>query len=286
MACVTDGAAADSSDAGYRPAASAVIAALAGVLLAWTADASALGLLVAIACVQAVFAFSWVFGLRLPGRIGALVIAAMTAATADTTVSVWPQGRLSPLLAVFALAMPVLFVHQLMRGAARVRVLASLGSVAVLVVAEVSLPAWLQLRHEFGAHGAQVASGMLVAAAGALVAGFLVDLALPVPRFDVDVPRGLLAVIASTAVGAGLGQLTVANSADFPGGRALFVGAALGAIVALFAVAVAFSVYDVDRDTAASVQPLAGRLRLLVGVLLPLGLLGPVAFVLCTAVRT
>jgi hypothetical protein len=171
-----------------------------------------------------------------------------------------------------------------MRGAARVRVLASLGSVAVLVVAEVSLPAWLQLRHEFGAHGAQVASGMLVVAAGALVAGFLVDLALPTPHFDVDVPRGLPAVIASTAVGAALGQLTVA--AEFPGGRGVFLGAALGAIVALLAVAVAFGVYDVVRDTAAPAPALAGRLRLLVGVLLPVCLLAPVAFVLCTAVRT
>ena len=284
MACVTDGAPADSPDAGFYPAGGAVIAALAGVLLAWTAHASAVGFLVALACVQAVFACSWVFGLRRPGRIGALVIAAMTAATADTTVSVWPQGRLGPLLAVFALALPVLFVHQLMRGAARVRVLASLGSIAVLVVAEVSLPAWLQVRHEFGAQGAQVAAGMLVVVAGGLVAGLLVDLVLPVPRFDVDVPRRLLAVIASTAVGAALGQLTVGNSADFPGGRALLLGAALGAIVALLAVAAAFGVHDVERETPGIL--LGGRWRLLVGVLLPLCLLGPVAFVLCTALRT
>jgi hypothetical protein len=284
MACVTDGAVADTSGAGgtdSHPAAGALLAALVGVLLAWPARAGPVALLVAIACAQALFAVAWVFGLRLPGRIGALVIAAMTAATADTAVSVWPHGRLSPLLAVFALAMPVLFIHQLMRGAARVRVLQSLGSVTVLVVAEVSLPAWLQLRHEFGGNGADVTSGVLVLAAGALIAGFLVDLALPVPRFDVDVPRGLLGVIAATAVGAAIGQLTLRDAAEFPGGRGLFVGAGLGAVVALLAVAVAFLEHDVGGVSAVS-----GRwLRSLVGVLLPLALLAPVAFVLCTAVR-
>ncbi len=98
----------------------------------------------------------------------------------------WPHGRLGTLLAVLGLALPVMFVHQLARGAARVQVVSSLSAVAVLVLAEVSLPALLQLRHEFGAGalGGRVVATAVAAVAGALVVGCLVDLVMPAPRFD------------------------------------------------------------------------------------------------------
>ncbi len=247
MGRVTDGAIADpagsldSDGVEYNLAGSAVIAAFVGVALAWPARTSALGLLIAIAAAQALLAFAFMLGLRIPGRIGGIVIAALASAAADVTVSVWPHARLGTLLAVFGLAMPVLFVHQLFRGTARVRVVESLGGIAILVLAEVSLPALLQLRHEFtgGNLGGDVTFGVIVVASGALVVGFLIDL---------DVRRAALrrgraarpaAVIGSAAVGAALGDLTLRSSAEFASGRGVFVGAALGALVALFAVAVA-----------------------------------------------
>lgn len=289
MANVADGASTDSAHASpddrveFNLTGSAVIAALVGVALAWPARSGALQLLVAVAVMQALFAFAWVFGLRRPGRNGGLIIAAMTAAAADTVVSVWPHSHLGALLAVFALAVPVLFVHQLSRGAARVRVLESLGGVTILVIVEVSLPALLQLRHEFvgGDLGGDVSSAVVIIGAGALLVGFLVDLVFAAPRFDPGVPRGLLAVAGSAAIGAALGQLTLRDSTEFLGGRAAFVGAGLGALVALFAVASAF----VESAVPLAEAGFARRVRPVVSVLLPLGLLAPVAFLLCVAVR-
>jgi hypothetical protein len=291
MAVVTDGATADGADSPpitgdgvrYNFAGSAVVAAAVGIALALPARAGAVQLLVAIAVLQAVFAFVWVFGLRAPGRNGALIIAAMTSAAADVSVSVWPHSGLGTLVAVFGLAMPVLFVHQLMRGAVRRKVLASLGAIAVLVVAEVSLPALMQLRHEFtgGNLGGDVTSGVIVIACGALVVGFLIDLVFPAPRFDETVPRGLLAVVGSAAIGAGLGHLTLRNSTEFVSGRTVFVGAALGAVVAFLAVATAF----LEHDAAVTESGFARRARPVLAVLLPVFLLAPVAYLLCLAVR-
>jgi hypothetical protein len=294
MADVTDGATADRAgsartaddSARYNFVGCAVVAAVVGVALAVPARAGAVQLLVAIAVLQAVFALGWVFVLRVPGRIGALVIAAMTAAAADVTVSVWPHSGLGTLVAIFGLAMPVLFVHQLTRGAARAQVLASLGAIAVLVLAEVSPPALIQLRHEFtgGNLGGDVTSGVVVIACGALVVGFLIDLVFPSPRFDVAVPRGLLAVAGSAAVGAGLGHLTLRNSTEFVGGRTVFVGAALGAVAALLAVAAAYLEHSESGPTLAA-NGFARRMRPVLAVLLPVFLLAPVAYLLCLAVR-
>jgi hypothetical protein len=285
MVAVTDGATAgeDESAVEYNFTGSAAVALLIGAGLAWSARTGAVQLLVAVAVVQALLAVAWEFGLRLPGRIGALVLAALASAAADIAVSVWPHSRLGTLLAVLGLAVPVLFVHQLSRGAARVRIVESLGGIALLVLAEVSLPALVQLRHEFLAVsvGGDVVFGVVVASSGALVVGYLTDLVSSAPRFDGGVPRGLLAVIASAAAGAALGQLTLRNSAEFAGGRGLFAGAALGAIVALFAVAIALIEY---------VTPLADsgfgrRVRPVLGVVFPLCMLAPVAFLLCLAIR-
>jgi hypothetical protein len=294
MGCVTDGATVDSEqgsepsadmdDVEYNFTGGAVVAALIGVALAWPARSGAVQLLVAIAVVQALFAFTWVLVVRIPGRKGALVIASLTAGAADTAVSVWPHSRLGTLLAVLALAVPVLFVHQLLRGAARVRILDSLSGIAILVIVEVSLPALLQLRHEFtrGTSGADITFGVIVAAAGALLAGYFIDLAFAAPRFDADVPRGLFAVIGSAAVGAAIGHLTLRDSTAFIGGRAVFIGAALGALVALFAVATAF----IEHTVPLAESGFARRARPVIGVVLPLSVLAPIAFLLCLAVRT
>lgn len=285
MAVVTEGAGARAPD---RPAAggytaSAAVAVLVGAVLSWCAHSSALALLVAVAVLQALLAPSWVFGLRLPGRIGALVLAVLAAAAADTTASVWPRARLAALVAVFALAVPAMFVHQLARGAARVQVVRSLGGVAVLVLTETSFAALLQLRHEFAGSdvGSNAAVGVIAAATGALAVGALADLVLAAPRFDADVPRGVLAVVLSTVVGAAIGQLVLRGSIEFVGGRAVFTGAAVGALVALFAVAMAF----LEHGAAPAGTHAVRRLRALLAVLVPLGVLAPVAFLLCLAVR-
>ena len=280
MAPVSDGAA---EDGGLNHLGSLAVTVLAGALLVATARASAVALLVGVAVVQATVTVAWVFGTGLSGRRGALVIAALAASGADVTVSLWPAGRLGTLLIVFGLAIPVMFVHQLMRGAARVRIVDSLGGVALLVVAVVALPALLQLRHEFVGPtlGGRVVAGVVAAAAGALVVGYLVDMIMAAPRFDPAVARGLLAVIASAGLGASIGHLILRSDAEFFHGRGAFTGAALGALIAFFAVGVAF----IERCAPVPSTGFARRVRPAVNSLLPLSILAPVAFVLCLAIR-
>lgn len=260
------------------------VAAIAGAILAGCAYAGSLALLVAVAVVQAAFALSWVFGTGMPGRRGALLLGAAAAAAADTTTSVWPHGRLGPLLAVLGLAVPLMFVHQLGRGTARVQIVSSLSAGALLVLAVAALPALLQLRHEFldADQGGRVVLAVIAAAAGALVVGYLVDMVAPTPRFDPDVPRGLLALVASTLVGGCVGYLLLRHDADFVDGRAAFLGAAMGAVTGLLGIAASFILFTTP-------EPASPRLRLLrptVAALFPLCVLAPAAFLLCLAIRS
>lgn len=288
MTPVTEGA--PSSDAAVRAPAvelnlllCLVVAALAGGGLFFTARSGALVLLVAVAVIQAAFAFGWALGTAMPGRRGAIVVAALAASGADVAASVWPHGRLGTLVAVLGLALPVMFVHQLARGAARVQLVSSLSAVALLVLGEVSIVALLQLRHEFtdSTLGGRVAAAVAGAAAAALIVGYLVDMVLPAPRFDPEVPRGVLALVASAAVGAAIGYLTLGDQYAFANGRAIFVGAAVGALAGLLAVASAFIEHTTPEPASSSRR----LLRPVFAALLPLCVLAPAAFLLCLAIR-
>ena len=81
------------------------------------------------------------------------------------------------------------------------------------------------------------------------------------PRFDAEVPRGPLAVIASVALGAAIGHLTLRDSATF-------------------------AVAMIERATPLPDAGFPRRSRNLVAVLVPICLMAPVALVLCVAVRT
>ena len=258
-------------------------AAVVGGGLFLGARESAVALLCAIAGTQALFAFSWVLGTVMPGRKGALVIAAGAAVGADVVTSVWPRDRLGTLLPVVGLAMAAMFVHQLMRGAARVQVVSSLAATALLVVGEVAPTALLQLRHEFGTKvGGTVTSAAVAAIAGALVIGCLVDILLPAPRFDSAVGRGLLALIASAGLGGSLGYLMLRDQAQFGAGSGTFAGGALGALAGLLAIASAFVLATTPEPPTA----LGRGSRPLIGALLPISVIAPVAFLLCLAIRS
>jgi hypothetical protein len=264
--------------------ATVAVAVVVGAGLTVTARAGATALLIALATVQLLVALSWVFGTQMPGRKGAVVLAALAAAAADVTMSVWPHSKLGPLLAVLGLAVPVMFVHQLTRGAARMQVVSSMSAVALLVLAEVSVPALLQLRHEFdgGDLGGKVAASAAAAIGGALVIGCLVDMVLPAPRFDPAVPRGLLGLMASAGLGGSVGYLMLRGEAGFTGGRSAFIGAALGALSGLLAIATAYVLHSTPEPPG----PLGRRLRPVLSAVLPVALLAPVAFLLCLAIRS
>ncbi|HSY14660.1 MAG TPA: hypothetical protein VK816_01640 [Jatrophihabitantaceae bacterium] len=256
-----------------------ILALLIGGGLGLAAGGGSLPLLVAVAVVQGALVLSWVFGTGLPGRVGGIVLGALAAGGADAVVSVWPHDQLGTLLPVLALALPVAFVHQLTRGVVRARVLESLSDIALVVVAVVALAALIQLRHELG--GDRIAPTVAFAIGGALVAGHLMDLVLPVPRFDPEVPRGLLAVVAAAVVGALICQLRLGDQVEFVGGRAPFLGAAIGTLAALFAVGSGF----VQLATSLPGSGRAVRLRAVFGTGLPLALATPVAYLLCLAIH-
>jgi hypothetical protein len=279
------GAPAPDSGAGPQanPTGTLVVVVLDSALLVVTARIGATALLAGVAVTQAVLAVSWVFGTTLPGRRGALVLAALAAVGADVAVSVRPHAGLGALLPVVGLAVPAMFVHQLMRGAARVRLLESIGLISVLIVATVAVSALQQLWHEFGdpAASGQVVSAVVLAIGAALVGGMLIDMAAPVPRFDAAVGRGLLGVLGAAVIGGAVGYLALRSVTAFAGGRSLFVGAALGALAALLAVATSF----VEHSTPYPSSGFARRLRPVLGALLPLALASPVALVICLAIR-
>ena len=253
---------------------------VAGVGLVVGARAGATPLLVAVAVVQAVLAPAWMLGTSMPGRWGGVVLAGLTAAGADVAVSVRPEGRLGVLLPVLGLALSAMFVHQLIRGAARVQVVSSLSGIAVLLVAQVGAAALVQVRHEFAAGAGSAAGGRVAAAVAAAVAAgvlvsLLVDSVAPVPRLDPQVPRGMLALVAAIAAGAGAAVLLLGRHAAIDGARAAVLGAGLGALAGLLAVRVGF----VLHGTAASSRGGAGW-RAAVAGLLPLTVLLPVGFLL------
>jgi hypothetical protein len=260
-------------------ASGAVVAILAGAVLAVGAHVGALALLVVVAVAQAALIGSWVFGTGLPGRIGALLIAGAAAAASDTVVSVWPHGQLGTLLPVVALAVPVAFVHQLTRGVVRNRVVESLSDISVLVVCVVAFAALVQLRHE--QLPVRTAYAVVLVIAAALAVGHFTDMVVSVPRFDPDVSRGLLAVVASGVVGALVGRLTLDGEVEFADGRAIFLGAAIGVLAALFAVGSAF----IQHATSLPISPRPRRLRPVFGALVPMALVSPVAYLLCLAIH-
>jgi hypothetical protein len=256
----------------------AVVAAVVAIGLAVASKFGATPLLAGVAGAQALLVVSWVVGTALPGRLGALVVGALAAGGADVVVSRWPHGQLGTLLGVLGLAIPAMFVHQLTRGVVRARVVESLSDIAVMVVPVVAMAALIQLRHE--TVGALMVSGVMLAAGGALVAGHLVDMVWPVPRFDPNVSRGLLAVVVGAGVGAVATYVRLHNTVEFSGGRSLYLGASIGAIVSLFAVGMAFVEYSL---------PPAGRIRTLArpiaGTLIALGLVSPIGYLLCLIIR-
>jgi len=172
-----------------------------------------------------------------------------------------------------------------MRGAARVQVTGSLSAVAMLVFALVGLAALCQTRHEFVATGSDHVGGTVAAAAvavpgAALIVGELVDIVVAAPRFDRRVRRGLPALVGAGAAGAAVGYLILRSTAGFGAAPGAFLGAALGVLAALLAVATAFVEFTTPVRRSAR-----RNYRAVGATLLPLCLLAPVSFLLCLAVR-
>jgi hypothetical protein len=256
----------------------ALAAAIITVGLTVAAHYGSTPLLMAVAAAQGLLVLCWVFGTGLPGRLGAIVVGALAAAGADIIVSRWPHGQLGTLAVILGLAIPAMFIHQLTRGVVRTRVVESLSDVSLLVVAVVAMAAFMQLSHEM--LGTQLVTGVALAAGCALVAGHLVDMVWPVPRFDPNVQCGLLAVVVAAAVGASVTYLRLSDTVDFASERSLYLGASVGGLVSLFAVGAAFVQYGLPPSgrIAAIIRPVAGAF-------MSVGLVAPLGYLLCLIIR-
>jgi hypothetical protein len=256
-----------------------VLAALLGAGLAYAEHQNARATLIAVALTQALFVLSWVFSSGLPGRLGALGIGAASSAVADTIVNRWPHDELGTLVAVLGLALPAMFIHQLVRGRRRIRVVESLSDVALLVVGTVALAVLIQLRHE--ASGQAMGIAVVLCAGVALVAGHFVDAIWSPIRFDPAVSRGVPALLVSIAAGAVVGYQRLHGLGQFGDYRSLGVGASVAAVTALFAVGAGF----IETASTLPSNRTARLLRPLFATTCSFALMSPVAYLLCLVIR-
>jgi hypothetical protein len=272
---IVEGMAASS---GLQHPAGLFIAAVLGGAMAYSFDNGSRLALVAVAVAQGLLIVSWVFGTGLSGRIGALVLGAGTATAADIVVTHW-RSELGPLVGVLGLAMVAQFGHQLLRGRHRVQVVDSLSDISMLLVGTTAVAALIELRHQVDGPAMTVA--VLLCATAALVAGHLIDWIWVPLRFDAEVSRGLLAVVASVVAGAVVTLFRLRHSVEFTGQRALLLGAGIALVAALFAVGAAFIAHTATLPSGR----VARICRPLASTTLVFALTSPIAYLLCLALR-
>lgn len=267
----------------------AFLSLLAGAVLAGGSYLGTIGLLVVVALVQALLVLSWVLGTALPGRMGALGIGGLAAVAADAATTHWHDSGYSPVLGVLGVAVPVMFVHQLIRGVVRTRVVESLADITVLLLAVVAVAGLIVLRRQ--GDGDVLVPAVVAAITAGMAASHFTDAIWPAPRFDPAVDRGLPAVVVGIVVGGVLGVLSLRHLFDFAGGRGAFVGAAVAAVACLLSIGATFSGTHSTMDAPtveepAGALPRGARLRPVAATLMTVALSVPAAFVLVNALSS
>ncbi|MBA3340109.1 MAG: hypothetical protein H0T54_10275 [Geodermatophilaceae bacterium] len=196
------------------------------------------GLLIMVVVAQGGLIAAWSRATSTRGYVGSLVIGAGTAVVADTILALQEQPDLAPLAAVLALAFIAAMLHQLLRSNPRRLATASLAGISTLAVALIAMSALLLLYRI--TDGSTVYVAIVGATGGAVVVGHVVDLLLPLPRITPEVPRGLTALVISVGV-----AIAAAVTLSDPSGLidslgAAMVGAILGLVSALLAVAASY----------------------------------------------
>jgi hypothetical protein len=248
------------------------LAAVVTAGLAVTAHYGRMPLLVGVAVVQVLLVVAWVVGTGLPGRAGGLLIGLGVAGAADAVLHVQDRMSLAGLAGVLGLTIPALLLHQLSRGVVRVRVTESLSGVAAIATAGASAAAYLALYR--AVDGGRLVSAAVGATGMGLVAGRLIDIALPVPRIARDVPHGLLGIGASISLGAVVGAAHALGAPTLELGNGALLGACAAGVAALLAIGVSYVAHGLIGEP--------GRLRRLalayLRVGLPLACAAPVAY--------
>jgi hypothetical protein len=215
------------------------------------------------------------FVLATGAGVGTAVIGVAASAGSVAALELPDHPHLGGLLAVLGPAFLAVVLGQMLRRD-RHDLVAGL-SIGVLLVTAVSAQAvWLLVGRSRDTDG--LATSALLVVGAALLVGHVVDLVVPRPALALDVPRGLLGLV--LAVAAGVAAAIVRRGVGGVGGAlpAVTLGAILGAVAALVAVAASYVVVETDP---------AGRSRALglslMQALLPIAACAPVALALQTA---
>jgi hypothetical protein len=220
----------------------AVTAALAvGLLLGLPAALDGLGRLAAVLVLQLGWVLAWVLATGIQGFAGYLVVGAATAVAVDLALVLPERPVLGALLPVFGLGFLAVVLQQMLRRSRR-DLVASVAGGVLLVTVVAALGALLLLGTEDDSE-AQVAVS-LAAVAAAVVVGHLVDLLLPRPRVAAGVPRGLTGLLLSVAAAVAVAVL-LRSWGDLTGGQAALLGAAVGGVAALSALAASYLVVEI-----------------------------------------
>ena len=262
----------------------AVMSLLACGALAGASYAGTIGMLVAVAVLQAVTVVGWVYGSALPGRLGALIMGTLAAGAADAAIARWHADGYAPLVGVLGVAIPIMFIHQLTRGVVRTRVVESLADITVLIVAVTAMAGFVLLRYQ--SNGDKTTLAVAGSIGVALAVSHFADAVLAAPRFDPAVDRGLPAVLLGVLAGGAIGLLVLRRLIDFTGGRGAFVGAAVGAVACLVSIGASFAGSHSTLGGGDAPPSVAVRLRPVAAVLITVALCAPAGYVLVNALSS
>jgi hypothetical protein len=252
---------------GYHLPAVGVAAAGAALLVLLGEFAGSPGRLAAVAVLQVALVAAWVPATGIPARAGAPVLGLAAAAGADLLVVLPERPELGSLLAVPGLGFLAAVLHQMLRRAPRRDVVGSLAGVVLLLCAVTALAVWVLLDPD-GPDSAAATTALLVVGV-TVVAGHLVDLALPRPAVADGVPSGVVGLVVSVLAGSAVALARHGSGELADVLTVLLFGLALAGVAALVGLAAGYLVAEGPR-TAWAVP--------LVQTALPFAACAPVAF--------
>jgi hypothetical protein len=243
-----------SARAHHLPAAGAVVVAVA-LLVGLPELLGNLGRLAAVLVLQLGLVLAWVLVTGIQGFAGSLAVGAAAAVAADLALVLPDRPELGGLLVVLGLGFVAVVLQQMFRRP-RTDLVECLSGGLLLICAVGALAAFLLLGSDATEPGwSRVA---VLAAGAALLAGHLVDLALPRPQLADGVPRGLAGLAVAVLAGVGTAVLGATVWTSSPGRvAAALSGAVLAAVAALVAVAASYLV--VEATSVPSDGASAGR---------------------------
>jgi hypothetical protein len=281
-ATVVNGSPAEvSARAHHLPAAALAVVAV-GLLLGLPEALGEEGRLTAVLVLQLGLVGSWVLVTGIQGFSGSIAVGAAGAAAADLLLLLPQRPSLGGLLAVLGVGFLAVVVQQMLRRP-RTDLVASLSGGVLMLSGVCALAVFLLIGASLT--GPRPPMAAVLAAGVALVAGHLVDTAVPRPQLTPEVPRGALALLVAVAAGAATGMLARSGS-GLPGTLLpVFSGAAVGAVAALVGLAASYVVVEAARGEdlrgADDASPAMRRWALpVLQVTAPLAACAPVIFAL------